>query len=59
MMEVDVLRVAESHGEQSKSQVTNPQLAAGLTSDENEASKLPASAFHKALYNELLSAFVL
>lgn len=36
-----------------------PQLAAGLTSDENQASKMPQTVFDKAFSNELLSAFVL
>lgn len=59
MMEVDGLRVVKSYREQSKSEVVIPQLAAGLTSDENEASKMPQTEFDKAFYNELLSAFVL
>lgn len=59
MMEVDVLRVFKSYREQSKSQVMIPQLAAGLNSDEKEASKMPQTLFGKAFYNELLSAFVL
>lgn len=48
MMEVDVLRVVKSYREQSKSQVMIPQLAAGLNSDEKEASKTPQTLFGKA-----------
>ena len=59
MMEMDVLGVVKSYREQSKSQVTIPQLAAALTSDENEASKMPQTAFDKAFCNESLRAFVL
>lgn len=58
MMQVDIHSVVKSYREQSESLVMIPQLAAGLTLDENEASKVPQTVFDKAFYNKLLSGFL-
>jgi len=56
MTEVDALAVVKSYREQSESCAIVPQLAPGLTSDENEVSRTPQTVFDRAFCDELLSA---